>query len=106
MNYLNSILIEGTVTMRDDNVNDRQFVFTIASKRFEKIDDMITEKSISVPIITRGKLANSCAEYLELGRGLRVVGRLADHGSIVAEHVEFKSWKSVAEEAEAETVSV
>ena len=40
------------------------------------------------------RMAEMCAEYLKKGRGVRVVGRLAQKDDesvfIVAEHVEFK----------------
>ena len=106
MNSLNSILIEGNLT-RDPVVGETPkgttvCNFRVASNRFYKQNEE-TQKEVSYfDVETWSRLADRCGEYLEKGRGVRVVGRLREdrwsdgEGSpksrikIVAEHVEFK----------------
>jgi len=106
MNSLNSILIEGNLT-RDPELKATPkgtpvCSFSVASNRFYKQDQEYQKEVSFFDVETWAKLAESCAEYLEKGRGVRVVGRLkqdrwqdADGNprskvKIVAEHVEFK----------------
>ena len=106
MNSLNSILVEGNLT-RDPELKTTPkgtsvCSFSVASNRFYKQDQEYQKEVSFFDVETWAKLAESCAEYLEKGRGVRVVGRLKqDRGQdqegnprskvkIVAEHVEFK----------------
>lgn len=115
MNNLNSVLIEGNLT-RDPEAKaiggDKQLCsFSVAcNRRYKKAGEYAEEVSY-VDIETWGTLAATCAEHLEKGRGVRVVGRLKqdrwqDHdGSprskvkVVAESVEFRGKKKAADEA-------
>ena len=106
MNSLNSILIEGNLT-RDPELKATPkgtavCSFSVASNRFYKQDEEYQKEVSFFDVETWAKLAESCAEYLEKGRGVRVVGRLKQDRwqdqegnprskvKIVAEHVEFK----------------
>jgi single-strand DNA-binding protein len=125
MNSLNSILVEGNLT-RDPELKATPkgtsvCSFSVASNRFYKQDQEYQKEVSFFDVETWAKLAESCAEYLEKGRGVRVVGRLKQDRwqdqegnprskvKIVAEHVEFKpvfTKKDDAESDEAEeTVS-
>jgi len=115
MDNLNSILIEGNLT------HDPEFSYTpkgtavckfsIASHRTYKESTGRKEETSYINITSWGKLAETCAEYLKQGRGVRVVGRikqerwndsegkLRSNIIIIAEHVEFKpSFKQKEEE--------
>ena len=106
MNSLNSILVEGNLT-RDPELKATPkgtpvCSFSVASNRFYKQDQEYQKEVSFFDVETWAKLAESCAEYLEKGRGVRVVGRLKQDRwqdqegnprskvKIVAEHVEFK----------------
>ena len=106
MNSLNSILIEGNLT-RDPELNHTPkgtpvCGFAVASNRFYKQDEEYHKEVSFFDVETWAKLAETCAEHLEKGRGVRVVGRLKQDRwqdqegnprskvKIVAEHVEFK----------------
>lgn len=110
MNNLNSTLLEGNL------VRDPEFKYTgkgvgmckfsIATNRYYKQgqgDNLQTVQEVSFfDIVTWGKTAETCNEYLTKGRGVRVVGRLKqnrwtdDNGKnhsqivVIGEHVEFK----------------
>ena len=116
MNNLNSVLIERNLT-NDPDVNRTKngtFVstFAVAFNRYYKVDDETKEEVSFIEIETRGRLAETCYEYLKKGRGVWLVGRLKQHRwetegkfrskiVIVAEHVEFKpDYKSNARKSE------
>ena len=106
MNSLNSILIEGNLTKepvvsetpRGTNVCN----FRVATNRFYKRDEEMQKEVSYFDVEAWSRLAERCGEYLEKGRGVRVVGRLREDRwttsdgqprsrvKIVAEHVEFK----------------
>ena len=106
MNSLNSILIEGNLTkdpeLKATPKGTSVCSFSVASNRFYKQDQEYQKEVSFFDVETWAKLAESCAEYLEKGRGVRVVGRLKQDRwqdtegnprskvKIVAEHVEFK----------------
>ena len=98
MNALNSILIEGNVVAAPEKKESAHGItvcnFQIASSRFYRQDDSTEEEKSIFEIESWAKLAESCANNLSDGRGVRVVGRLkqCEDGKIkvVAEHVEFK----------------
>jgi single-strand DNA-binding protein len=106
MNNLNSILVEGNL-VRDPELSytpkgTAACKFTVASNRFYKQDDELQKEVAYFEVSTWARLAEVCGEYLKKGRGVRIVGRLAQdrwtdpEGKgrsrvyIVAEHVEFK----------------
>lgn len=106
MNNLNSVLIEGNLTrepVSSTTPNGKRYCkFTIASNRYFKAGDETQQEVAFVGVETWGRVAKSCATYLEKGRGVRVIGRLKqerwtdqdgkNHERILlsAEHVEFK----------------
>ncbi|MBN1685898.1 MAG: single-stranded DNA-binding protein [Spirochaetales bacterium] len=121
MNSLNSILIEGNLT-RDPELKSTPkgtpvCSFSVASNRFYKQDEEYQKEVSFFDVEAWAKLAESCAEYLEKGRGVRVVGRLKQDRwqdqegnprskvKIVAEHVEFKPVFTKKDDAEADGVS-
>ncbi|NBC28860.1 MAG: single-stranded DNA-binding protein [Spirochaetes bacterium] len=129
MNSLNSILIEGNLT-KDPVVSETPkgttvCNFRVATNRFYKQNDEQQKEVSYFDVESWSKLADRCGEYLEKGRGVRVVGRLREdrwndgegkpHSriKIVAEHVEFKpSFKKAeqplldeGEDVEAEAVA-
>jgi single-strand DNA-binding protein len=85
MNNLNSVLLEGELTA-DPIFVDGKCVFDVNVRRIEKTN--------TFKIICKSRLAEVCAEYLKMGRGVRIVGRLDrdenDEVYLLAEHVEFK----------------
>jgi single-strand DNA-binding protein len=107
MNNLNSIILEGNLTK--DPVLDKTpkgtavCRFTVASNRYYKSEGERQEEVGFFDVEVWSRLAETCGEYLEKGRGVRVVGRLKQdrwtnsEGSsrsrvrIVGEHVEFRS---------------
>jgi single-strand DNA-binding protein len=102
MTNLNSILIDGDV-MEDPWIvitaeGATQTRFTVRSRHHTTKDDT----TIMVPVLTVGRLAEVCGEYLKKGRMVRVVGRLDSQGGpidapllfVYAEHVEFKPTKA------------
>ncbi|MCG8451970.1 MAG: single-stranded DNA-binding protein [Spirochaetales bacterium] len=107
MNSLNSIILEGHLTK--DPVSSKTpsgtsvCKFTVASNRYYKQDGERKEEVGFFEVQVWGRLADTCSEYLEKGRGVRVVGRLQQNRwtdetgmahsriLIVGEHVEFKS---------------
>ncbi|MBT3274381.1 MAG: single-stranded DNA-binding protein [Spirochaetales bacterium] len=106
MNSLNSILVEGNLTRDPELTHTPKGTpvcnFSVASNRFYKQDDELQKEVSFFDVVTWAKLAENCSEYLEKGRGVRVVGRLQQDRwqdpegnprskvKIVAEHVEFK----------------
>ena len=98
MNELNSVLIEGNVCSIDELSQidqDHSFLcFVITNKRNRLLPDGNSVASeTTFRITTYDQLAQDTAEYLYLGRGVRIVGRLdADNIGVFieAEHVEFK----------------
>lgn len=106
MNQLNSVIVEGNLTQDPDLTytpkGSAVTHFTIASNRFYKQEGERKEEVGYFSVESWNRLAETCAEYLQKGRGVRVVGRLKQdrwkqNGQsrskivIVAEHVEFRS---------------
>ena len=106
MNSLNSILVEGNL-VRDPALSKtpkgtQVCTFSLASNRFYKTDNEAQKEVSFFDVEVWAKLAETCAENLKKGRGVRVVGRLKqdrwadgegkNHSriKIVGEHVEFK----------------
>ncbi|MDF1569415.1 MAG: single-stranded DNA-binding protein [Spirochaetaceae bacterium] len=107
MNNLNSIILEGNLT-RDPVIDTTPkgtsvCHFTVASNRFYKSDGERQEEVGFFDVEVWSRLAETCGEYLEKGRGVRVVGRLKQDRwtnpegeprsriRIVGEHVEFRT---------------
>src|SRR6056297_3619745 len=106
MNSLNSIIVEGNLT-RDPEYRltpkgTAGCMFSVASNRYYKIDDEMQKETSFFNVETWAKLAENCNQYLNKGRGVRVVGRLKQDRwtnpegqnrekiKIVAEHIDFK----------------
>ena len=80
MNNLNSIIMDGEVKSIK---GPGEFVIISHHK----------DRDTSILVKTKGKLAEVCDKHLSKGRGLRVVGRIADDSGtvfIIGEHVEIK----------------
>lgn len=104
MNNLNSIIVEGIVSMDPYPSNrlgwDSETApkvptcdFSIINERCYRIDGELKKHTSLFNIIVSGRLAETCLEQLHRRRGVRIVGRLEENSkqvSIVAEHVEFK----------------
>jgi single-strand DNA-binding protein len=103
---LNSVLLEGNL-VRDPEVRDLEAGKTVcklsvASNSYYKKDDETHQEVSYFDVDAWGTLAKNCAQYLEKGRGVRVIGRLKQdrwHDAdgkgrsrvkIIAKHVEFK----------------
>ncbi len=102
MNTLNSIILEGTVSTLVEPVKDT-FTFSIISERnYKNAAGEIQTETSSFEIVTYGQLAEIANKQCQLGRGVRIVGRLkqtqwADSDGkkwskviVIAEHIEFK----------------
>lgn len=106
LSNLNSIILEGNLTKDPEfkrlNNNVELTTFSVAVNHYYKKDDQIENDVSYFQIETWSRLAVSCIENLQKGRGVRVVGRLRQNRwvdatgknqskvLIVAEHVEFK----------------
>ena len=106
MNNLNSILIEGNLTrdpvIRETPKGTQVCSFSVASNRYYKQSGESQQEVSFFDVEVWAGLAETCAAYLEKGRGVRVVGRLKQDRwmdtegkpqsriKIIAEHVEFK----------------
>jgi len=106
LSNLNSIIIEGNLTrdpiLKTTPNGHSVCEFTVGTNRFYKNGD-VTEKEVSfISIECWSKLAETCANHLVKGRGVRIVGRIKQDRwtdaegkmqarvKVVAEHVEFK----------------
>jgi len=96
---LNSILIEGNVVSAPIVKAEDIVRFSIASTHTSIIRGEAEKRIFTFPIIAVGRLGEICLKNLELGRCVRIVGKLiqtgADEGSsmvelmILAEHLEL-----------------
>jgi single-strand DNA-binding protein len=88
VNNLNSVLIESNLDADPDPLTaDEKPTCSF------HVVNMRQAEPFRFLVITVGRLATVCAEYLKKGRGVRVVGSLHEEEGrvwIVAEHVEFK----------------
>ena len=119
MNSLNSIIVEGNLT-RDPEYRltpkgTGVCMFSVASNRYYKKDEEMQQETSFFNVETWAKLAETCNQYLNKGRGVRVIGRLKQDRwtnkegqnrekiKIVAEHIDFKpQFKKYQEQEEAE----
>ena len=106
MNSLNSILIEGHLTRDPVSATTPKGTpvcnFSVATNRYYRADEEMQHEVSYFDVETWSRLAERCADQLEKGRGVRVVGRLKQDRwedndgnprsrvKIVAEHVEFR----------------
>ena len=122
MNNLNSILLEGNLC-RDPELRytpsdgTPQCTLVVSSVRTYKLDGERHEEVSFIEATTAGRLATVCAEHLQKGRGVRVVGRLkqerwedADGNArskvvIVAEHIEFQPRRARPVQTDVEAVA-
>lgn len=115
-NNLNSIIMEGNLT-RDPQLSHTGkgtsvCNFSIASNRFFKNAEETIQEVAFIDIEAWAKLGEICAERLDKGRGVRVVGRIKqdrwedndgkthNKHKIVAEHVEFQPQRKTVEKKE------
>ncbi|MFW5712349.1 MAG: single-stranded DNA-binding protein [bacterium] len=119
MNSLNSIIVEGNLT-RDPEYRltpkgTAVCMFSLASNRYYKVNEETQQETSFFNVETWAKLAESCNQYLNKGRGVRVIGRLKQDRwtnkegqnrekiKIVAEHIDFKpQFKKFQEQEETE----
>ena len=108
---LNSVIVEGTVTTVAKA--DDQISFYLSLIRYYRAgEDILREESV-ITVGAYGKLAEVNRDRLEVGREIRVVGRLRSVQyvsspypmvELVAEHIEVKpDGKEEEEDAEEET---
>ena len=113
MNNLNSVLVEGNLT-RDPELGytpqgTARTKLGVACHRYYRKEDEYQEETSFFEVTVWGRQAEVCAEYLEKGRAVRVVGRLRQDRwedqdgnarsrvCITAEHVEFGRKKEPGE---------
>lgn len=119
MNQLNSLILEGNATRLPD-IRETPHGFKVcriplAVNRYYRNSEGKSVQEVSFfDVETFGKLAEFSEKNVEVGRGMRVVGRLrqsrwktlegknASRVSIVAEHVEFRPRVKKNTEAEDE----
>lgn len=109
MNCLNSLLLEGNVLdkpaeLQTDSGRTGCEFFVESIRRVKTGPEKYIEEKYVFFVEAWGKMAESCAAHARAGRGVRIVGRLAqgfwkdNEGSIlevpkvyvVADHIEFK----------------
>jgi single-strand DNA-binding protein len=108
MNTLNQIIIEGTVSTKPEPTKD-VYTFGIACDRYYKGVDGEEEKETSYfDVVTYRALAYIANKQCQVGRGVRIVGRLKQtqwtdsDGKkwskvvVIAEHIEFKPMAKAA----------
>jgi single-stranded DNA-binding protein len=96
-NNLNSVILEGTVatTARADD----QTSFYLSVIHYYRVGDEVYKEESVFTVVAYGRLAESTRDILEVGREIRVVGRLRSvqyvsspypSVELVAEHIEVK----------------
>lgn len=108
---LNSVIIEGTVTTVAKA--DDQISFYLSMIRYYRVGEEVVREESVITVVTYGKLAEVNRDRLEVGKEIRVVGRLRTVQyvsspypmvELVAEHIEVKpDGKEEEEDAEEET---
>lgn len=110
INSLNSCLLEGEVCtdpeiQRGPGGHGAVCLFSVESHKWIKADDCTSRENYRIDVQTiPGRLADSCYKNLQIGRRVRLVGRIAEKAGavfIIAEHVELTI--HVTEPAEATT---
>ena len=96
-NNLNSVILEGTVTTAAKS--DDQISFYLSVIRYYHVGDEVFKEESVFTVVAYGKLAEVTRDILEVGREIRVVGRLRSvqyvsspypSVELVAEHIEVK----------------
>lgn len=104
MNQLNSVILEGNTVggvrlEKGKTEKDYRGYFVIENTRYAKVDDERVKSRTLWSIEVSGRLAESSAQYLQDGKGVRVVGRLArtpeGNAILIGEHVEFRARPAV-----------
>ena len=119
MSNLNSVLIEGNMVkdpiVKTTTKGAQVCNFSIASNRYYRQNSNIEEEVNYFDVEAWGKLSEICSHQGKKGRGVRVVGRLkqdrwtTEDGknrhrvSIVAEHVEYRTDYSKADDSEGDS---
>jgi hypothetical protein len=97
MNHLNSILLEGTVSGKPDVAGKgkaKRCTFALSSLRRDRLKGVKTETRVGV-MIRAANLVEAAIKNAHDGRGVRVVGRIANTEAgggvyIEADHVEYR----------------
>lgn len=103
MNDLNSVLIEGVVAIKPyrSRVEDGQEKVRFMIKTERHKDERGQHYEISkFSIEVCDRLGQTCKERLDIGRKVRIVGRMIETVEsviVVAEHVEFRPKKTEGE---------
>ena len=106
-NSLNSVILEGTVTTVAKA--DDQIAFSLSLIRYYRIGEEVRREESVITVGAYGGLAKAHRETLEVGREIRVVGRLRSVQyvsspypmvELVAEHIELKPDGKEEEDAE------
>lgn len=96
-NNLNSVILEGTVTTAAKA--DEQTSFYLSVIHYYHVGDEVFKEESVFTVVAFGRLAESTRDILEVGRVVRVVGRLRSVQyvsspypmvELVAEHIEVK----------------
>jgi single-strand DNA-binding protein len=103
---LNSVLIDGNLTrdpeLRSTPKGTKVCSFGLASNRFYEVNEERVKEVNFFDVESWAKLGEACANHLEKGRGVRVIGRLKQDRwqnedgqnrsrvKIVADHIVFK----------------
>ncbi|MBQ9237943.1 MAG: single-stranded DNA-binding protein [Treponema sp.] len=123
MTQLNSLILEGNITripdVRETPNGFKVCTVPVAVNRFYRNSAGESTQEVSFfDVEAFGKLADFCEQNSDVGRGLRVVGRLkqarwkttdgksASRVSIIAEHIEFKPRIKKSMEAEPDTAAL
>lgn len=101
MNNLNSVIIEGKILSFE--IGNVGALLTIGDERSYTKSDGSQEKEVTeIETVCYGNLARSVEKWAEVGRGIRIVGRLKSERCVdstgkkysrlvvVAEHIEYK----------------
>lgn len=96
-NNLNSVILEGTVTTAAKS--DDQTSFYLSVMHYYNVGGEVFKEESVFTVVAFGKLAEVTRDILEVGREIRVVGRLRSvqyvsspypSVELVAEHIEVK----------------
>lgn len=94
MNNLNSVIVEGKVSLNNFDIRNSVCHIQIqVSRKYKNIDGEWVEEIISIPAKSFGRLAEIMNQKLELSSKIRIVGRLsknADTLFILVEHFEIQ----------------
>lgn len=122
MTQLNSVILEGNVTrlpdIRETAKGFKVCRIPIAINRYYRGSDGKSTQEVSYfDVETFGKMAEKSEQNVEVGRGLRVVGRLKQNRwtnaegvkssrvTVIAEHLEFKPRVKKSQSPESESES-